>query len=373
MKDARFGGQLGRTGYLQEVVSAMQEKASGPELVHQIVQYAKQHLHYNGKERVYTQDGLKKAFDKKEGNAAEINLLLTLMLRQAGFQANPVILSTRSHGRVNPVIPLEKDFNFVVAHLKLDEQEMLLDATSSSLPVGMLPFECLNQRGRLISENFTSWIPLLSNELIKEALQLETTLSATGGLTGQLTRKYEGYSAVRSRKAYQEKGEEKYLKEAYADKGWNISEFSIENNKSLSNELVETLSFNGQGNVTVAGERMYFKPLFIKEEEENPFKLEKRSFPVDFGCPVEDLMMIKIKLPAGFVVEELPESMVLALPEKSGTFRYVISQSGDELTVVNSFRFSKPLYMPEEYPALKKFYEMVMAKQAEQIVLKKVN
>ena len=373
LKDMRFGGQLGRATYLKDVVAPLQAQASGADLVGLIVQYAKQNFHYNGRERVYTQDGVKKAFEKKEGNAAEINLLLTLMLREAGFQANPVILSTRSHGRVNPVIPLEQDFNFVVAHLKLDEGEILLDATSSSLPVGMLPYECLNQQGRLISESFTTWVPLLSNELFKEASQVELSLSATGGLTGQMTRKHEGFSAVNNRKEYQEKGEEKYLKEEYSDRGWIIDEFSIENSESLSDELVEKLSFHGQGNVTVAGDRMYFKPLLLESETENPFKLEQRNFPVDLGCPIEDLSMVRIKLPDGYTVEEVPEPLVLALPDKSGTFRYVISQAGNELTIVNSLKFAKPIYMPAEYPALKQFYDMIMAKQAEQVVLKKMN
>lgn len=371
MNDSRFGGQLKRDRYLREVIAGLQEKASGAELIGEIVLFVKKNLHYNGKDRVYPENSLKKAFDAKEANAAEINLLLTLMLREAGFEASPVILSTRSHGRVNPVIPLEKDFNFVLAAVRLDGNHVLLDGTDSSLPVGMLPFKCLNQQGRLISEDFTTWVPLRSNEILKESSQATFALTASGGLSGTLNRRHEGYSAVFNRNKFQEQGEEKYLKERYDDKGWEVTEFTIENADKLSTELTESLTLEMQEAVTVAGDRMYFQPLLMSRESENPLKLEVRNFPVDFGCPIETLSMVKIKLPEGYEVEEMPESTVLSLPDKSGTFRYGVNVMGDELTVFHSLRFNKPMYLPEEYLALKKFYELVVAKHTEQVVLKK--
>ncbi len=373
LKDPRFGGQLKRERYLREAIAGLEKEASGIELINQVVLYVKKNLHYNGKARVYTENSLKKVFDSKEGNAAEINLLLTLMLREAGFTANPVILSTRDHGKINPVIPLEKDFNFVVAAVKLEEGYVLLDGTDPSLPVGMLPFQCMNQQGRLIAESYSAWVPLRNNEIIKEASQAELVLTAAGNLSGTLTRRHEGYAAVYSRNQFHEQGEEKYIREEYGETGWNISDFGIENAEMLSDQLTESFTLDAQEAITVAGDRMYFQPLLIDKETENPFKLEARNFPVDFGCPRERLSVVKIKLPEGYEVEEIPEQMVVTLPDKSGTFRFMVSEINGQLTVMSSLKFEKAMYLPEEYAALKRFNEMVVAKHAEQVVLKKIN
>ena len=42
--------------------------------------------------------GVRKAYQDKVGNSAEINLMLTAMLRYAGIDANPVLISTRGNG-----------------------------------------------------------------------------------------------------------------------------------------------------------------------------------------------------------------------------------------------------------------------------------
>jgi hypothetical protein len=47
-------------------------------------------------------EGVKKAYKDKTGNVAEINLMLTAMLRYAGLNANPVLVSTRSNGIMFP-------------------------------------------------------------------------------------------------------------------------------------------------------------------------------------------------------------------------------------------------------------------------------
>lgn len=374
MKDSRFGQQLSRARYMQEVLSGLLTQAgSEQEKIARITTYFKTNFTYNGRQRVYPESSLKKVFDEKQGNAAEINLLLTLMLREAGFAANPVILSTRGNGRVNPVIPLEKDFNYVVAHVRLEDGYLLLDATDPSLPVGMLPFKCLNQQGRLISADYTTWVPLLNREMIKNTSSAEFMLSESGAISGRLDLKHEGYAAVSNRTRFNTSGQDKYLEEVYGDKGWAINEYSIDDAEVVSNELHEHITIEIPEAVTLAGDRMYFQPLLIHAENENPFKLENRAFPVDFGCPVETFSMVKIQLPEGYEAEELPEPMVLSLPEKSGTFRYSVSRMDNELIIVNMLKISKPLYVPEEYLALKKFYELVVAKHAEQVVLKKIN
>lgn len=374
LKENRFGKQLGRARYLQEVVSGLlQGVEEEEEKILRITHYVKQHFHYNGKERVYTENNLRKVFQEKEGNAAEINLLLVLMLREAGLQADPVILSTRSHGRINPIIPMEKDFNFVVASVVFKDQRMLLDGTDADLPVSMLPYECLNQQGRLISEEHPGWVPLRNGELMKAASQGDVAILEGGLMEGELTLKHSGYEASENRLKYLDKGEVKYLEEIYGEKGWGIQEFKMEDPEISSFELTESMHLNIAEAVTITGDHMYFHPLLLGMKKENPFKLDARNFPVDFGCPQETLGMMKIKLPEGYEVEELPEPIAVTLPDNAGIFRFSVNKMNNELMVINMLKINKTIFMPEEYLILKNFYDLVIAKHAEQVVLKKIN
>lgn len=64
---------------------------------------------------------LKEVFKTKSGSIADINLLLIAMLRNQQIMADPVILSTRSHGFTNQYYPLMEKFNYVIAQVIIND------------------------------------------------------------------------------------------------------------------------------------------------------------------------------------------------------------------------------------------------------------
>ena len=68
-------------------------------------------MHWNGMYGYTSDEGVKKAYDLKTGNIADINLILVGMLRAANLKANPVLISTRSNGV--PLFPTMEGFNYV--------------------------------------------------------------------------------------------------------------------------------------------------------------------------------------------------------------------------------------------------------------------
>ncbi|MEY4930066.1 MAG: hypothetical protein RI909_790, partial [Bacteroidota bacterium] len=116
---------------------------------------------------------------------------------------------------------------------------------------------------------------------------------------------------------------------------------------------------------------LYFNPLLLHRIENNPFKLESREYPVDYSSPFERIYMSRISIPEGYVEEEIPQAKVIALPANAGRFTYSITQAGNLINIVNSFQINKSIFSQAEYPNLREFYNQVVAKQTEQIVLKK--
>ena len=81
--------------------------------------------------------------------------------------------------------------------------------------------------------------------------------------------------------------------------------------------------------------------------------------------------MCKITIPEGYTVDELPQSKVLMLPGNAGKYVYNVANTGNSITLLSNFQINKSLFLQTEYPNLREFYNQVIAKQAEQIVLKK--
>jgi hypothetical protein len=68
----------------------------------------------------------------------------------------------------------------------------------------------------------------------------------------------------------------------------------------------------------------------------------------------------------------MPKPMVLKLnDEEEGMFEYRISESGGSISLRTRLRIKRTVFAPEEYELLREFFNMVVAKQNEQIVLKK--
>jgi hypothetical protein len=59
------------------------------------------------------------------------------------------------------------------------------------------------------------------------------------------------------------------------------------------------------------------------------------------------------------------------LPENSARYIFSVSQNGNLVTVTSFLSINKSIFTQLEYPNLREFYNQVVAKQAEQIILKK--
>ena len=124
-------------------------------------------------------------------------------------------------------------------------------------------------------------------------------------------------------------------------------------------------------NVMDGGEMLYFNPMLTFAVEENPFKLKERKYPVDYNYPYEYIYSASFEIPENYAIEELPENLSLALPEKGGRFSYTMSANGNTINLTSQLKISKYLFLPEEYAGLKEFYNLLIDKMAAQVVLKK--
>ena len=372
-----FGSQLDKGSFLKEqvqpLVARYPEVAARAAAVRELVMGA---VRYDGTNRYATTASLRKAYDAHRGTSADVNLLLIAALRAAGVPAEPVLLSTRSHGRVNESLPLLEKFNYVVALVPLGGgQELLVDATEPLLPCGVLPERCLNQTGRLISKNPAEgrWINLTPKQRHVHYQQIALTLDVLGKLQGKMHEEFGGYGAVDARRELAQQGEKKYLAElTRAHSGWAVSKFSVAEHDDVAKPLALNYEFVQSADNAISDNTIYLSPLAEFVTEQNPFRHDDRLFPVDFGMAQDETILLTLTLPAGYELLELPKPAVVELPDGGGRYLYsVTAPVPGTVQLMSRLNLNKSAYSADEYVHLREFYRLMLAKQAEKLVIKK--
>ena len=371
LESENFGKLVTGSGFIKKKSEELTAGLTDPlQKVTAIFNYVQKTFEWDGTKDKYA-DNLKQVVESKKGTAADINILLASMLDKVDVASTLVLLSTRDHGFIRHQYPMEKQLNYVICVVKVGEKVLFLDATEKYLPMGILPERCLNGQGLAISKTNHGWINIEPKAKARTVVNSDISLSEDGALKGKVKFSREGYDAHKLRVEYLKKGESDYLTEFLADKNWEISKTEFQNIKEIENNAQQMHEFSINDYSTLAGDVIYLNPFFTAQTKENVFKAPTREYPVDFGTPIERLYMAKINIPNGFVVDELPKSKVVVLPNNGGKYSYNVTQMGNTLNVVSMMQINKSLFIQTEYELLREFYNQIVEKQAEQIVLKK--
>lgn len=374
MESNSFGVQLSREKHMEDAAAKL--KASGAEgmsLLEAASTYTRQKLAWNGEYAKYSTTTLPKAFKEENGNAADINLNLVVLLRFLGFESYPVILSTQRNGIIHPSHPSISSFNYVIAMARVDGEVCLIDATDPYAGINLLPLRCLNDKGRVIGCPDLEWINLMDYKTYRYRSSYTLVMDDDFGISGSRKLEvsdYAGYGFKSTIKGYNDLAEyEESLDERYEE--LDIQNLSVEGLDSAGNKLIISYDLSQEDFLDGDGDVVYFSPVFHPFYESNPFKLEKREYPVEFNHPYLIQQNYAITIPEGYSFSELPKSMLIKLPDNSAKFTYQAVLSGNNLMVYTSFQLKRSNFLPDEYENLKQFYQMMIDKQSELVVINK--
>ena len=133
------------------------------EKLKRIYKYITENIEWDGTRRIFTEDDLDKIMGEKKGSSAQINLVLTRMLRQAEIKAYPLLLSTRKHGVIIKAYPLLVQFNTLACYAEIDGKPYILDATDPNRAYDLPDIDLLNDEGWLLDEENPRWIRVPRN------------------------------------------------------------------------------------------------------------------------------------------------------------------------------------------------------------------
>lgn len=371
-----FGEQINKPRFSKKMWTVIEpilaNAQNEEEKVQRIYNFVSASMAWDENYSFFADKTLDDAFELKKGNSGELNLMVIALCRQAGINAHPVLISTRSHGRMLPYYPKIDQFNHTLAYIQTGNKEFIFDIGSTFRSPELLRENSLNTLGWLVETGKSEWININAPQ-DQEVCMANFELLPDGTLVGSISQSFKGYCAAEKRVAYYNDRENKKIKEYWAGKFADIQIDSIvlQNEKELTEPLQTMVYGNIPEAVQVSGDFMYISPMF-NPYNENPFKHETREFSIDMAYGFKNQYVLNLTIPDGYTVDDLPEAENLLLPNDGGKFQFFISQKGNTIQLINKISISQLHYEPEEYATVKNFFDIVVKKHSEQIVLKKV-
>ena len=370
----KFGGELKKNNYYKEDIDGLIAGVTKPEeKVFLIYNFVREKMTWNKKRRIFTKQGVKKAYKENIGNTSEINLMLTSMITYAGINANPVIGSTSD--RAIALFPTIDGFNYVVTRVKLEGKEPLyLDATDKYGVPNILPNRIIRGMGRVIAKNGTSQLVSFRPEKpSKSMFRIQCEIDEEGITKGVFGVTYKDHIAHDFRVNNAIKNEESKIKRFEKKYGiTELEEYSVKGVKEYGKGVNERFNFAVEDEIEVIEDEMFFSPLLFLRDKENIFKTDDRKYPIDFGYGFSNRYMVSIKIPEGYKVLEYPKGSSFKLPDDMGMFSFKSSLINGTFQVIVVETIKTSIIPVGYYPAIKEFYNQVIQKENEQVVLKKM-
>ncbi len=372
-KNSKFGGAMTTNKYFKKDIDALISGVSNPmEKMTLIYDYVKEKMTWNEVSVIMPGKNMKKVYEERVGNSAEINLMLIAMLKYAKVNVKPILVTTGE--RPLSLFPTVQGLDYVVARVRINDNEYILDATDEYGQPNVLPDRVVHGLGRLISERGDSEMMFFRPKKLSQMQHLVSCeMDKEGNVTGNRRARYTFYGAHDFRVENGTKKEQENidrLKEHYGLE--NITEYKVDNMDNLGQPILESFAFETSDEVEVIEDEMFFSPMLFLRGKENIFKSEERKYPIDLRYGFSNNYSVTIKIPEGYTVAEKPEDVGFKLPENMGSFVFRSNISGNMIQLSVNETFSTPLITEQYYMALKTFYGKLVEKQSDQIVLKKI-
>jgi hypothetical protein len=366
-----FGSQLHRniphTDSLEAMLKGLRDSTARMAAV---FAYVRRNMEWDHVHSWHSQS-VREAWEKRNGSTGDINLILVDLLKDAGLKAYPLLVSTRSHGAVNPAYPLLAQFNEVMAYVRVGGHAYVLNGAERYTPYTLIPYDVRSSEGFIVDSRASGWVTLLDNESsFKNTVVLNGDIDARGHLRADVTVLSYDYSKINRRRRLDEgldRLKETYFVKPYANLSVDSLRVSDQDNDSLPMEQDMKCFVALQH----SGDYWFLTPNLFLGLEKNPFVQDRRFSDVDFGYTQSYMIVGSVNIPDGFQLETLPKNIRMITQDTSIVLERVMQAADGQLRYRITVDFKRPVYFADEYDAFKEFYKRLFATLNEQVILRK--
>lgn len=337
--------------------------------------YITTHLDWNGDYYFLATRSPNDFVDKVRGNSADLNICLLALLNEAGIEAYPLLVSLRDGGAPIEAYPLLTQFNHLMVYTQVDGKPYLLDANDNNRPPGLPRIVALNHRGWVADENNPRWVDVEVPKA-RQAIMADIKVGETGNAAVTVKGRVDSYFAFAARDllgSMTNESEGPIMNEIVE----SIPETSGMSHKVISGaddaRLPLTIQLEFEAPTAVLnGEYLYVQPVLIPMLSDQLDDVDTRLYPIDFAFPWQRHYVANISVPAGFVLEDLPEAVRIKDRDGgiSATYKAEVQPDGS-LILVFTVDMERTVYPAEAYDALRQVFHRIIELQGSPIVYKR--
>jgi hypothetical protein len=308
------------------------------------------------------------------GDGLQIAWLYVALVRAAGLEADPVLVSTRNTYFFNKGVMNPYQLNSNVVLVKLDGKELYVDPGTPSTPFGLLPWIETGVQGLRLDKSGGSWVttPLPPSSESRIVRKANFRMLPSGTLEGKVSVIYTGLEALRRR--LEERNEDETDRKQFLENeikydiptGIDVTLTNKPDWNSSDSAMVVEYDVKVPGWAAVAGQRALMPVGLFSQREKHTFEHTMRIHPLYFNFPYKAEDDIVIELPAGWQASSVPQPHTedkkvvrysVAAEEKNGALHLKRDLAVDLLFLDKKF-----------YSQLRDFYQAVRTDDEEQVV-----
>lgn len=326
-------------------------------------------------------------FAKSYGDCKDKANLMRAMLKSLGMTSYPVAIYLGDRNYVREEWASPGQFNHCIIAIKVSDETqaptviqhaklgrlLIFDSTDEDTPLGDLPDDEQGSFALIVAREDGSLVrmPVTPPEANRLERNAEMTLLPDGSMTAILNEKSIGQSAVEERRMFRHLTHAEYTKqiEAWVTRGATGARLSrIEPVDDTSGgQFSLSVEFAVAAYAQVMQQRlMVFKPAAVSRLESLFLTDAVRQHPVVLGPYAFD-ETVRVKLPAGFEVDEMPDAIKLETAFGSYATTYEVK---DRQLIFTRKLVQRASTIPvEQYGSVRTFFEKIRAAEQAPVVL----
>jgi hypothetical protein len=340
-----------------------------------------------GKGNGYRPHAATQVLAKAYGDCKDKANLMRAMLKSIGIVAYPIFIYLGDATHVTELWPSPRQFNHCIIAIKVSDDTkadtvithatlgrlLIFDATDEHTPLGDLPDPEQGSWALVVAgdQGSLTRMPVMPPEASQLEREAEVQLTPQGAITALIKERSTGQTAVEERRYFRQLSASGYKRmiEEWVTRGATTARVSrIEPvDDATSGRFGLDLEFTAAAYAQIMQDRLLiFNPAIVSRREELFLTEPSRQHPIVLESHAFS-EKVRVKLPEGFQVDELPDPVKLETP--FGTYKTSYEVKNGELLFARALAQRGTAIPAKDYQIVRSFYEKIRAAEQAPVVL----
>jgi len=323
---------------------------------------------------------------KGYGDCKDKCYLMQSLLKAAGIESFITLVYSGDPLRVRPDFPSPLQFNHAILAVAINSaqptsinhprfgQLLFFDPTDDVTPLGDLPYYLQGGYGLVIRGDAGDLVrlPIRDEKANITRREIMVEVKAEGDIEAAVKETFSGQMASLARRRIASLNPEEYAKEKGAQIARDIPGATISNlGVNRESDLVEPVQVEYQLSAANFANRLnrllVIRPVLFRTQQFPLFARTERTSPVLFEMKSVREDIVRIRLPEGFRIDEIPSDT--RINNEFGEFSLIYQVGSDAITVQRRLAITSQLIPASEYAEIKRFFDTANTASQTSVVL----